>query len=732
MGFFFGADMGWRGTAIAVLAASLLGLSGCGGGGGSGGATPVTAAGNPDGGKVTASVDPALLASGSLVLASTMSLVDTRPIGTPLTTQGASGAVIYGVDAAGNIALAANIVDGQVVFSAESTVLAMAATVLQGVIPGATQEQLQTRLKAADGFAALVTDIRAAVVSGKNPLDLGPVQQGFDKVLASALRATLQVQPAVARALAVAPKHTEDSYEPSVFETATFKVSVANSSSGVLKFDSGVYLRNTSAVFFDVALLDASDVQRADGLLDGAGASIFSLNGALPTKIDKPFGGAFSVRLAPNDDKNKAAMIKGVMSLFKLTDDACINALFKVGNDKLIDVSFGKAPLEWTNLALASAAWKGIEACALPNLTSETVDKVFKAYTRITKLVGIGRLAADRMEVPESIPDTGVCLSEGQYLMNCVSLITADEIKPMMPGAVQPIDVLLLDDQGKKTRAPPYGLKIEYSNPGLFELTPSMTQVIAGASEGSGTLKITDPATDNTFSMRITVTKGKLAQAAYAVPVNGAIEVKLVDPASGIEVFRNPATFSISLPVTTYGSFNVSTPYLSGIEFRASAAFTPSAQPILLGAMASGSTMSVGEKPGMLGDALTVSRRYPTVGSLYADWHPASLTAIVDEGPSDMLEFKAGIQNLVFALVNPEANDIHMSLVEPSIYLTTGSVFDGFVLTGFRHPIKSATIALNQTGMAVTIDHTETEIQISMAGAYSSNAGLTIHVEFDQ
>ena len=267
-----------RGAAsvLSVLLAAWI-LSGCGGGSGDSSTSRSANLSTADATEVASSVDSSLQGTGALALASSLSVSEKQPAGLPVLAQADS--VVYGLDAAGNIALAGNTVDKKVVFSAAGTVLAMGAMVLRRIVPAATQEQLQARVKSADGYAALVAAVQSAMLAGKNPLDQTAVQQGFDTVLASAARAAAQaqsVQPGTVRALAVAPKkHGPDAVEPSVFETSTFKVVLANKSSVTPKFDTTVLFRNTSTLTFDVSLLDDSGFQRTPGVGSGNLDTVF-------------------------------------------------------------------------------------------------------------------------------------------------------------------------------------------------------------------------------------------------------------------------------------------------------------------------------------------------------------------------------------------------------------------------------------------------------------------------
>ncbi len=600
-----------RSVAVWMLGASVLSafLAACGGG--SDGPTSPPETGGPTTVTVTTSVDSSLQAPGALVIAKAMTTVETQAMGVTVVAKSDPDSVVYAVDEAGNVALAANIANGRATFSAEGTVLAFGATVLATESPNQTPEQLRTSLRNADGFATLVSDIAAAILAGKSPLDEPGIQQGFDRVLTSAARATAQVQAGRVRPLTVAPIHAKPSYEPSVLETSRFKVSIANQFSEEYKFDSKVYLRNTSAVSFTASLLDSSGAQRTSNLLKGAGPTVFSL--AVPIEIAKPFAGSFSVRLSIDDKENKAALTKMFFGLINVSKSECANSIYKVVAGMVVDVSFGTVPKEWLKEVLIELVWATAKGCIAPFLKPETGVSLLEAYFKITKVVGIARFLDDRIMVPAIIPDTGVCLSEGQYQMSCVASISATAIHPMMPGAVQPISIEFFGEDGKKTLAPPYGLDIRYSTPDLFELIKlgdTFTLIKAGPLEGAGEVKMIDPATDKELSLRVTVTKGKLDQSAYRVPVNRSVAVRLIDPASGADVYRQPATFDIFLADSKHGNFSFSDEFIGGITFQASAIANAAPQPIFLDTGNSGSTLSVYVEPSL--------SRY-TVSSVAAD-----------------------------------------------------------------------------------------------------------------
>lgn len=578
----------------AVLAVYLVG---CGGGGADGPST--FQPGSPTTVAVTPTVDSALIAQGALKIARTMTAYETKPVGSPITASAGNDPVVYALDAGGNIALAATITSGSAVFSAEGTVLALGANILRTMYPSATQGDLNTALRSSSKFLELVRDVNASVLAGKNPLDELAVQTGFNGVLTDSARITATPQESRVRVAAVAKDRAPDTIEPSVLETSTFKIAIANRLEKVPTFESKVLLRNTSTLTFKASLLDVNGAQRTSDTLQGSGPTIFTLQGVKAISIAKPFPGSFSVRLAVDDELTQIDFLKEALAIPNVLNSECVAAVATVAVKQLTsqarNVVFAQKPDEWL-VEILGTGWDYFKDCAVPNVASPSVAQIIKGYFKITQIVGFGRFIVDRQLVPSPIEDTGVCLDERQYQMDCVSVITADAIKPMMPGAIQPINILMLDNKGRKTLAPPYDLKIEYGSPNLFELSSNMKQVTANRNnaEGTGTLKITDPATDTTFSMSVTVTNGKLEQAAYTVPPNGTVDVKLVDPVSGSEVYRS-GYFDIYVADGSFGSFTPIKAGLGALTFHASGLATPAPQPIRFnGPKDSGSTMTVG------------------------------------------------------------------------------------------------------------------------------------------
>lgn len=584
----------------AFLAAWIL--TSCGGGGSDSGspiptvdvAPPVAATKS-----VTTLIDPSLTGGTALALPRVTSVTDKQPVGMPLLVAAKGEHAVFAVDAAGNIALAGTL-QGEatsVTLSAESTVLTFGVMSLGTLVPSASPAQLRATLRAASGFDALVSSVGQAVREGKNPLDQANVQAGFDTVF-SAASAAAKPQSARQHPLAVARDRLEYGYEPVILNTATFEVRLANNRMKENTLASKVYLLNTSALTFTAGLLDLSGSQRASETLEGAGATGVSLPKTV--LLSKPFPGAFSIRLLADDAVNASDVLKSAIELVVKVpgvslSSQCTTAISKATLNFAVDVSFPKDPDNYVYKAVVKLfldeTKNVLTDCAYLKPDPTDLVALLATVKKIAKFVGFVRIAADQKLLPTPLLDTGVCLTEGQYLMSCVSLITADAIKPMMPDALQPINILILNDKGKKT-LPPYGLKIEYSNPNLFELSPTMTQVQAKSAEGTGTLKITDPATDKTSEVSITVTNGKLEKAAYDVPVNGTVDVKLVDPASGSEVYRS-AAFNIYVANDSFGTFTYPA-NLGPLTFRATNVATPTPQPIRLnGAKDSGATMTV-------------------------------------------------------------------------------------------------------------------------------------------
>jgi hypothetical protein len=134
---------------------------------------------------------------------------------------------------------------------------------------------------------------------------------------------------------------------------------------------------------------------------------------------------------------------------------------------------------------------------------------------------------------------------------------------------------------------------------------------------------------------------------------------------------------------------------------------------------------------GMLGDRLTVARRYPTPTTPY--WTPSQVTTTVVAGSSDTVRLAYDSQpNATAISANPESSSILFNLVTATAYEAGGSTFDGYVVSGFTNDIRSVDIEENRTGIQVSATHTRREVRISLAGRHSANAQFVLRVNFDK
>jgi hypothetical protein len=133
--------------------------------------------------------------------------------------------------------------------------------------------------------------------------------------------------------------------------------------------------------------------------------------------------------------------------------------------------------------------------------------------------------------------------------------------------------------------------------------------------------------------------------------------------------------------------------------------------------------------PTLLGADLVFDRRYPTVNTPYLEWAPPTVSTVVTAGPSDTISWRAN-SGLVYALVDPESQTISWTLPTASLYLGTGNVFDGFVVTGFPADIDSAVVeSAEGIGASVAVVGTR-ELNINLNGNYAAGSNFRIRVTF--
>ena len=137
------------------------------------------------------------------------------------------------------------------------------------------------------------------------------------------------------------------------------------------------------------------------------------------------------------------------------------------------------------------------------------------------------------------------------------------------------------------------------------------------------------------------------------------------------------------------------------------------------------------EVGGMLGDTLTVARRYPTKTTPY--WLPTSTISVATKaGSAEPGSSYVGNSVSWGASISAGAREIRFKLPpNPSEYITAAGVFDGFIISGFSKPIRSV-IVRNSSNLVIDATNSSREIHLAIAGKYAPNTTFSIRVVFDE
>lgn len=137
------------------------------------------------------------------------------------------------------------------------------------------------------------------------------------------------------------------------------------------------------------------------------------------------------------------------------------------------------------------------------------------------------------------------------------------------------------------------------------------------------------------------------------------------------------------------------------------------------------------ETGGMLGDTLTVARRYPNKTTPY--WTPTSTIAVSTKaGSAELGSGYVGNSVPWGASISAGAREIRFKLPPtPSEYITANGVFDGFILSGFSKSIRSVKVN-NTSNLSIDATHTGQEIHLALAGKYEPNTTFSIQLAFDE
>ena len=127
----------------------------------------------------------------------------------------------------------------------------------------------------------------------------------------------------------------------------------------------------------------------------------------------------------------------------------------------------------------------------------------------------------------------------------------------------------------------------------------------------------------------------------------------------------------------------------------------------------------------MIGDTITINRRFPTVTDLFPIPPPGTVTTVVTAGSGDAVSPQPSLY-----LINPEANDFIFDFVGTSAFIgAQPATFDGLEFLGFNEAIQSVTF----TASGITVDGLNfgaSFIHLDLDGVFTAASTLQLHVEF--
>lgn len=137
------------------------------------------------------------------------------------------------------------------------------------------------------------------------------------------------------------------------------------------------------------------------------------------------------------------------------------------------------------------------------------------------------------------------------------------------------------------------------------------------------------------------------------------------------------------------------------------------------------------EAGGMLGDTLTVARRYPNKTTPY--WTPTSTISVSTKaGSAELGSTYVGNSVSWGANISAGAREIRFKLPpNPSEYITANGVFDGFIISGFSKSIRSVRVN-NTSNLVIDATHTGREIHLAITGKYTPNTTFSLRLAFDE
>jgi hypothetical protein len=125
----------------------------------------------------------------------------------------------------------------------------------------------------------------------------------------------------------------------------------------------------------------------------------------------------------------------------------------------------------------------------------------------------------------------------------------------------------------------------------------------------------------------------------------------------------------------------------------------------------------------LVGQTLKFERLYP---NLLTQQEPFQVRE-VSAGTQDSISWGSVFGN-VYGSMNPEANSIEYTAVRATSFVSSGSIFDGFRITGFGNNISFAAVVSNTTGLNLELSYTADSLTIDLGGVQSFPGSFSVSV----
>jgi hypothetical protein len=127
----------------------------------------------------------------------------------------------------------------------------------------------------------------------------------------------------------------------------------------------------------------------------------------------------------------------------------------------------------------------------------------------------------------------------------------------------------------------------------------------------------------------------------------------------------------------------------------------------------------------LLGDTLSFLRTYPTPTTPFTQWNPVQVSTTVTADASDTINWNAGNAPIT---INPGADQIVFTFLTTTSYVSSGGVFDGFVITGFSHDIVSASVLSQTIPGLVVLDVSARQLNLGIDSGTLAGQNVVLQV----